>query len=496
MKFLTGDDTGILKWIKVEAQKVERFPGPRRRGDAAEKLLWLGPDSDRESRVAVAYASGTVEVRCVKDGSLLGSFKTSPGISCMQRLALNLLLVSQDGCAVILKNWFADEFPEQHFKDDPDVTKENGEQSVEEKSAETAGDDEERGIDRFVLPGPISSAELEPVPGSQRLAFGGGENDLKIYDIAEKKITWRAKNFPDSILQIQVPIKFASVHWATCVAPKRSLLVVCTLESQVRVYDADLQRRALFEMVVGFMGGETTGGHTGADDVVRRPIKCSRVARTHDGKCSLFIGNNLGVMREYNLETLADCVTCPYKHGLKKHKIYAHRNLRMKRGYRDMMGGVRDMSIHENGKTMVAVGLGRFAHVYSTGKKIETSKIYLKQKLCSVLLSEEIPTKPEKSDSDDDASDATGLADDTGLAEGKDDIVQEGFSDDEALAENDGGDGNGSEQDAGDSEDSVENDAEPVAAKKRSRKRVASASQKGKNSGKSVSRKRARIAQG
>merc|ERR1712124_173496 len=101
------------------------------------------------------------------------------------------------------------------------------------------------------------------------------------------------------------------------------------------------------------------------------------------------------------------------------------------------MGGVRSIVVHPDGKTMVAVGLGRFAHVYTVGKKTEKSRVYLKQKLCTALFSEEASTWNLDKD-DDSCSDATGLADEEvdGLAEGAEDVVQEGFSDDEIAEEN------------------------------------------------------------
>jgi len=52
MRFLAGDDTGILKWIHVEQQKIARL-GARRQGDAAERLCWAGPPEEREARVAL-----------------------------------------------------------------------------------------------------------------------------------------------------------------------------------------------------------------------------------------------------------------------------------------------------------------------------------------------------------------------------------------------------------------------------------------------------------
>ena len=40
MKFLTGDDTGLLKLVRVEGKKIERL-GERRKGDAIHRICGL-----------------------------------------------------------------------------------------------------------------------------------------------------------------------------------------------------------------------------------------------------------------------------------------------------------------------------------------------------------------------------------------------------------------------------------------------------------------------
>merc|ERR1719296_249549 len=100
MRFIVGDDTGCLKWINVEAHKVDKLGGRAapRRGDAIERLCWAGPPGDRERRFAVGYTSGAVEVRESKLGALLGSCRPSASrIRGLDAVGEDLLRVCADG---------------------------------------------------------------------------------------------------------------------------------------------------------------------------------------------------------------------------------------------------------------------------------------------------------------------------------------------------------------------------------------------------------------
>lgn len=84
MKFLTGDDTGLLKLIRVEGKKIERV-GERRRGEAIHRICWVGPADNPEAAVAIAYASGALELRSLS-GQPLSSAASAEGVKCLQAL--------------------------------------------------------------------------------------------------------------------------------------------------------------------------------------------------------------------------------------------------------------------------------------------------------------------------------------------------------------------------------------------------------------------------
>eukprot|EP00971_Amphidinium_carterae_P286274 5684127-Amphidinium_carterae.1 len=99
-----------------------------------------------------------------------------------------------------------------------------------------------------------------------------------------------------------------------------------------------------------------------------------------------------------------------------------------KRGYKGIMGAVRAIDVHCSGDAMVAVSVGRFAYLYDVRKRrdLGTEKVYLKQKLCSVLFSSEAKQQVK-----DDADDNEEKEEEDNVSGDGADKVQEGFSSDE-----------------------------------------------------------------
>lgn len=429
MKFLVGDDNGLCKIVKVEAQKVERF-GPARKGDALERMCWAGSPQNREERFAAAFASGAVELRNGEDGRVLATVVVAPSVRCLAAHGADLLMVSADGSLQVVQGWCG----ETPMLVDVDLASApEGEVVAEGKPT----------LRKTSLPGPVADAHIDPLR-SDSLAFGGGENDLKVFDLRKGEVVWKAKALPENSLCLKMPIKLATVRWVTEMAPKRTLLACGTSDGKIRVYDTSMQRRPLFELVVAYGAAAGTGTYTGAAEEVPRPVVCSAVGPVRDGEWGLFVGNTLGVLREFNLEKLPDCPSAEVKAGRKSHLKWASKQLPFRQAFKGIMGSVRAVEVHKSGDVVVAVGLGRFAHVFDLRKRRQKllSKVYLKQKLCSVLVSAEERVRPAGGSDDEDAasdaaSDATG-----GVEEPVDEVkaeephrptdeIQEGFTSDE-----------------------------------------------------------------
>jgi len=262
-------------------------------------------------------------------------------------------------------------------------------------------------------------------------------------------VTWRARNVKENSLCLRVPVRISQLQWATRLAPSRSLVLCATTDAKVRLYDVGAQRRPLFEMKIGYKTGQGSGGHTGTTDDVARPILCSAVAQVRQSEWSLFVGNTTGTLREFDLRRLPECQTAQTPPGRKAHLGWAARQMPFRRGYKGVMGSIRALDVHQSGEALVAVGLGRFAYVFETRKRQMISKVFLKQKLCSVLLSsEERKGAKAAGGSDDEAEEGEEEEEGAQNQDGEEpkaenDEVEEGFSDDgeggTAEAPEDGG---------------------------------------------------------
>lgn len=424
MRFLTGDDTGILKWVHLEAQKVEKVAG-RRRGDAAEKLCWGGPPTDRERRYLVAYASGALEAREATNGQVVSTLATAPNVRCLQAVGEDALAISADGTMRIVRGWCGEVCEEFNGEAEAGEATPLGTAETGDGAATSSASD-----GRIMLKGPVADADVDPCD-PQRLIFGGGDNAVKLWDLASSKVTWTAKNLREDTLCLRVPLNISTLRWITPAAPARSMFLCGTTCGKLRLYDTKAQRRPLFELKVGYKTGQGTGGYTGVEDDLQRPVKCSLLVNTRgNSKWSFFVGNNLGVLREYDLRKLETCTAAPIAPGRTKHLDFARRQMDFVRGYKGIMGSIRSIDAHASGDAIAAVGLGRYAYIFDPRKKKMTNKVYLKQKLCSVLFSSEAKLQKDESDEED-------KEDEEGPAE---DEVQVGFSDDEGAAPQDEGD--------------------------------------------------------
>eukprot|EP00913_Durusdinium_trenchii_P004919 g4566.t1 len=271
MKFLTGDDTGLIKVIHVEKQKVERL-GDRRRGEAVQRLCWAGPNYS-EDAVAVAYASGALELRDAA-GRVVSNASTAP-----------------------------------------DAT-----------------------LEQFQLQAPVAHAAVDPSRPS-RFAFGGLENDVKIYDLERKEVVWTAKNVREDSLCLRVPVKVSTLGWATKMCPSRSLITCTTTDGKVRIYDANSQRRPLFELLIGYLVGSGTGGYTGTMDDTKRPQLCSKVAQVRGDQWALLTADTMGIIREYDLRNLPKSEAASVPPGRKAHLKLANKDTpRVMNGMRPLRG--------------------------------------------------------------------------------------------------------------------------------------------------------------
>lgn len=97
----------------------------------------------------------------------------------------------------------------------------------------------------FMLPSPIEAASAHPLVGGL-VAFGGLENDLKVFDLAHENLLWTARNSRQTVLGVRREVHVASVEWLLPVHPM--ILASGSASGSLRLYDLRCQRKAVFEL--------------------------------------------------------------------------------------------------------------------------------------------------------------------------------------------------------------------------------------------------------
>jgi len=152
----------------------------------------------------------------------------------------------------------------------------------------------------------------------------------------------------------------------------------------------------------------------------------------------------------------------------------------MRGNHKGIMGSIRSVSIHPSGSYVAAAGLGRFAYVYNRSKR-QTHKVFLKQKLTAILLSNE--AGPGGSDGGSESSDydnghgsdgdITGDEESDHSYSGRDSDIDDSDDDDDEKGDSadEGEEGDDSDDDDDDDDDDDSGDEAP--APKKGAKRAA-----------------------
>ncbi|CAD7947649.1 unnamed protein product [Amoebophrya sp. A120] len=235
----------------------------------------------------------------------------------------------------------------------------------------------------------------------EQLAYCGVDNDVRVFDVRERKLVWKAKNLPNDKLDLQVPIRYSRIHWATEALDCDTALVCCTMDGKIRVFDMKAkQLRALFDLPVVYKR-ERSIGHAGAAGKEERPITASVL--TDNG--ILAVGDTVG-----NLDIFDLTKTKPYLTGTPDSLLFqnkmvkdipkiasiAHHEYVWKGQIIKYLGAcapegsaIRSLCFIPQTKQLASVGLGRFATVHkaleSDKRREQDKKTYMKQKLTAVV---------------------------------------------------------------------------------------------------------------
>eukprot|EP01134_Creolimax_fragrantissima_P004544 CFRG4544T1 len=180
---------------------------------------------------------------------------------------------------------------------------------------------------------------------------GGKGNNLKIFDIQQKQPIFRAKNLPNDMTDLQVPVWIRDI----CFVPSTDAtkVVVGTGHYEIQYYDTKAKKRPVMHSVVS-----------------EHPIMS--VAVTHSGDSVIF-GTSAGEMKRLDLRS-GDIVN----------------------SYKGASGSVRCVKCHPTLPYVASCGLDRYTKVHDINSGRLVSKVYMKTRLNTLLFYGEDEKKKEE----------------------------------------------------------------------------------------------------
>ncbi|EEA07208.1 uncharacterized protein CMU_000780 [Cryptosporidium muris RN66] len=282
---------------------------------------------------------------------------------------------------------------------------------------------EERGstpdwlVHSTILPGSnILAATYNSVNNS--VAFGGYENNLKIYSLKLMKITWKCRNVSSNALKHRIPVYIRCLAF---VQLDPQLLLCGTGTGDIRLYSPTAQRKPIFSKQIW-------------ED--KSPVTSIAIAKqwslfkdiNNTFGCVAIVGNNIGSVSIIKLsakesdKSPIDFYVTPTKRpsalaniSFKQHKRqciqkgeenkikaivpkYSRENsiiieYSVMGSLKGIMGGISCISClrlkyckSDSTKVLVAItGPGRFIYIYDLTKRRMIKKIHTHQKMCFIL---------------------------------------------------------------------------------------------------------------
>ncbi|XP_053544839.1 WD repeat-containing protein 74 [Bombina bombina] len=301
-----GTETGILKGINLHKKQALNYTEVNsiNRGQEVNAMCWGDP---QESEILLGCRDGKVRVFSTEKSKFIEIHECEEAEAVFRGLAVldnSFITCAESG---LLKVW-----------------KEGSSENLE------------------VQVGPGVERMRQCGTHRHRVATGGKENDLKIWDLerAEEPI-FRAKNVRNDWLDLRVPVWIRDLDFI----PGSEKVITGTSHHQVRIYDPSTrQRRPVLEVLFG-----------------EDPITALSV--TPDGR-SVVVGNSHGNMGVIDLRkgSLLRCL-------------------------KGSAGSVRSIQCHASLSLVATCGLDRFLRIHNYADKELLHKVYLKSRLNCLLFS-------------------------------------------------------------------------------------------------------------
>ena len=354
---VVGDETGLVKLVDFSSKAVWTV-GTQSRATAVEGMCWLvGGGAERRLtgfQFATLHKSSTLSTWRL-DGAYVGAGKP-PGSLSLQTSELVTGVVDPVGVVAVQQT--PDVSSGGDFKSTLLCYGGGGRVSLISVSGSASRGVSSAGLEvisGFDVQGPVSNCVTCLGGGA---AFGGRDNDVKLYDLNTEKVVWEAKNVPHDSLRMRVPIwisKMAMMRPAIDSLGGGCHLLTGTGHKHVRLYDTHVKRQPVLSINIGEYrvtsisprtgGGGGGGSGSGGEDY------------------QVYVGDTSG--------------------GIHLWDIRANKRIGTLKG---CTGSVRDMSSSSSGKSLVCTGLDRYVRKFDTSSNKSTGAVYLKNRVNCCLL--------------------------------------------------------------------------------------------------------------
>lgn len=179
---------------------------------------------------------------------------------------------------------------------------------------------------------------------TSKIATGGKENDLKIWDIENvEKPVFKAKNVANDFLDHRVPVWITDMQFF----PDSEKIIACTGYHHIRLYDPKTpQKRPVVNM-----------------EFDEYPLTALSIAQ---GENYVIVGNSRGRMGLFDL----------------RKKLLVH-------CFKGFAGSIRSIQCHQSLPLVASCGLDRFLRIHDVGSHQLLHKVYLKSRLNCLLFRQE-----------------------------------------------------------------------------------------------------------
>jgi ribosome biogenesis protein NSA1 len=198
-------------------------------------------------------------------------------------------------------------------------------------------------FNRFNVTGPLAACDA----CYDAVAFGGVENDLKLYDVNTMKQVWEARNVPHDKLSLRVPVWITSISFLQPSIDSKagSLIATGTGHKHVRVYDT---RNSNCRPITSIDCSED--------------YRVTNIVGSEDGN-SVYISDSAGGISHWDVRT--------------------NRRMHTLHGF---AGSVRDLKRDNEANFLAGVGLDRYLRIYDINKHKLHSTVYLKNRINACLV--------------------------------------------------------------------------------------------------------------